>query len=402
MKILHTSDWHLGKYLEKISRLKEQRVFLDELVTICEEDEIDLVIVAGDIYDTYNPPIEAERLFFEGLDRLSNGGKRPVVVIAGNHDNPDKISAPVPLAEQRGIILVSLPKTVVNQGVYEHYKITSSYEGCFEIELNGEKAIIATMAYPSEKRLNEIISCHSEEAKAQQDYSQKVGILFEECSKYFREDTINIVIGHFYVTGGEVSDSERDISLGGAYSVDARHLPQNAQYIAMGHLHRPQRVKGIENGYYSGSPIQYSKSERGYAKSVYIANLNAGETADVEKRALKIAKSIEVWKLTSVEEALKLCEDRKDDDIYVYLELELSRVLEISEIRALKSAKTNIVDIELNIRDDAKVRESVDATENKPKTLIEEFTEFYANERNAHPTEEVISMLTEIIEEDML
>ena len=109
MRILHTSDWHLGRSLEQISRIEEQRAFIDLLVETCEDQKVDLVLVAGDIYDTYNPPASAEELFYEALERLSGKGKRAVVVIAGNHDNPERLCAASPLAYKNGIILLGYP-----------------------------------------------------------------------------------------------------------------------------------------------------------------------------------------------------------------------------------------------------------------------------------------------------
>ena len=93
MRILHTSDWHLGRSLEHISRIEEQRGFIDCLVKIADEEDVDLVLVAGDVYDTYNPSAAAEELFFEAMDRLSGKGGRAVIVIAGNHDNPERLCA---------------------------------------------------------------------------------------------------------------------------------------------------------------------------------------------------------------------------------------------------------------------------------------------------------------------
>ena len=96
MRILHTADWHLGRTLEGRSRLEEQAQFLDELAEIVEKEKIDVVLMAGDAFDTVNPPAAAEQLFYESLSRLSNRGKRPVMVISGNHDSPDRLAAATP------------------------------------------------------------------------------------------------------------------------------------------------------------------------------------------------------------------------------------------------------------------------------------------------------------------
>ena len=109
MRILHTSDWHLGRSLEQISRIEEQKDFVDFLVKAVEEQAIDLVLIAGDIYDTYNPSAAAEELFYGAVERLNGKGRRAVVVIAGNHDNPERLCAASPLAYKNGIILLGYP-----------------------------------------------------------------------------------------------------------------------------------------------------------------------------------------------------------------------------------------------------------------------------------------------------
>ena len=103
MRILHTSDWHLGRNLEGRSRLPEQEQFIAELVDIVSEEDIQVILVAGDVFDTYNPSADAENLFYDALERLSGNGKRAVLAIAGNHDSPDRLRAANPLALQHGI-----------------------------------------------------------------------------------------------------------------------------------------------------------------------------------------------------------------------------------------------------------------------------------------------------------
>src|SRR5690554_7320792 len=103
MRLLHTGDWHLGKRLDDYSRLEEQQAVLEELIGLAEIHDVDAVLVAGDLFDTFNPPAEAVELFYKSLKKLSGDGRRPVIAIAGNHDSPDRIEAPDPLARECGI-----------------------------------------------------------------------------------------------------------------------------------------------------------------------------------------------------------------------------------------------------------------------------------------------------------
>ncbi|MBN2262520.1 MAG: exonuclease subunit SbcD, partial [Prolixibacteraceae bacterium] len=111
MKILHTSDWHLGKRLVNFERIEEQQLFLDELIEIANAQQVDAVLVAGDLFDTFNPPTQAVELFYKKLKQLSNNGLRPIIAIAGNHDSPDRIEAPDPLARECGILFAGYPNS---------------------------------------------------------------------------------------------------------------------------------------------------------------------------------------------------------------------------------------------------------------------------------------------------
>ena len=394
MRILHTSDWHLGKYLGTSSRLPEQVEFMEELIEIVEKQKIDLIIIAGDIYDTNNPPAEAENLFYNTLIRLSNKGQRPVIIVAGNHDSPERIAAAGALAAITGVFIIAAQKTVVHKGVYEHFNIEAADEGVLELNIGSEKAVIAAIPYPSEKRLNEVFIGQNQESGLQKTYSEKVGTIFSELSKKYREETINLAVGHFYFNGGVSSDSEREIQIGGSYAVDPAVLPEKAQYVAMGHLHRPQRVAGSDKAFYSGSPIQYSKSEINYAKSVYIADIKPGNEALVEKIYLRNYKPIEVWKADSIEEAIRICRERQHEKNWVFLEIKTQRPLLLSEIKEIKMAKKDIVEIRPYIEsaDSESGRESVEESE-EIKSLKEEFCDFYQERKEgAIPDKDLVEL----------
>src|SRR5690606_29525963 len=136
MKILHTADWHLGKRLEKISRLPEQQLVIDEIIDIANEQQADVVLIAGDLFDNFNPATEAVELFYKALKKLSNYGKRPVIAIAGNHDSPDRIEAPDVLARECGIIFAGYPHSHINPIELESgIKVVKTEPGFIEIEL---------------------------------------------------------------------------------------------------------------------------------------------------------------------------------------------------------------------------------------------------------------------------
>jgi len=397
MRIMHTSDWHLGKNLEgtKNSRLDEQEKFLAEFVDIVEKSNIDMVIIAGDIYDNSNPPAMAEKLFYETLKKLSNGGNRAVLVIAGNHDNPERLIAAAPLASEQGVMMLGTPKSVVEPGRYGNFEVVASGEGWLEVHLKGEKVVIIALPYPSEKRLNEVFIEKDSDEERKNSYSERIGQLFESLSSNYREDTINIAVSHIYVMGSDRSDSERQIELGGSLAVEPSALPKKAQYIALGHLHRPQRIRGTNlKAYYAGSPIQYSKSEVGYSKSVNVVELKAGSEAVVEEVYLSNYKPIEIWKCKSIDEALERCKENSERDIWVYLEIETDEYISQEYIKLMNEYRKDIVEIVPKIRGLDQEEEEFQSISDK--SITELFRDFYISQRGVEPREELMEVFAEL------
>ncbi len=398
MKILHTSDWHLGKVLEGYSRLPEQEKFIEELIEIADNQDVDLVLIAGDVYDTVNPSSQAVTLFYNTLKILSKNGERPIVVIAGNHDSPERLMAASPLARDYGVILLGKPNSEAMTGEYGSVMIEEAGEGYIKIQLNGEKAVILTLPYPSEKRLNEILTEEADESVRQKSYSERVGTFFKKLSKHFEQDTINLALSHLYMIQGEECGSERDIQLGGSFAVDTCMLP-DAQYIALGHLHRPQKVAGMGNrAFYSGSPIQYSRSEINYSKCVYVVDVKPGEEPQVEEVLLCNYKPIEVWECESIEAALQKCADHQEGERWVYLDIKTDRPLHQEEIKEMKSLRKDIVSITpvFPDKDDESGNEMIDYKQFK---IDELFERYYKEKIGAEAPAEIMDLFYEIAQE---
>lgn len=395
MRILHTSDWHLGKNLEGFSRLEEQESFLEDFSELVKAEDVDLVIIAGDIYDNGNPPAKAEKLFYNTLKEISEGGKRAVLVISGNHDNPERLSAASPLAYEQGVIILGTPKSVAETGNYGAFNIVEAGEGYLEVEINGERAVILAVPYPSEKRLNEVFSEEYDDKLRQKSYSERIGELFENLSQKYREDTINIAVSHLFVVGGESSDSERAIELGGSFAVEARMLPEKAQYIALGHLHRPQRLTSENRQiYYAGSPLQYSKSELNYSKGCYLINISPKATPQIKEIYFKNYKPIELWKCESVEAAIERCRENSEKNIWVYLEIKTDRHIDQAEIKEMKELRADIIEIRpiLTGIDE----EKIEFNGISERSIGELFSEFYVSRRKLQPTEELMQLFLKI------
>lgn len=400
MRILHTSDWHLGKNLEGYTRIEEQETFLADFIKLVEERLVDLIVIAGDIYDNPNPSARAEKLFYDTLKKLSDHGKRIILVIAGNHDNPERLVAAGPLAREHGIIMVATPKSVVSCGKYGQHSVVESGEGYFEIEINGERSVILTVPYPSEKRLNEVLyGAMDREEDQLQSYSERIKMLFDSLSIHFREDTINLVVAHLFVMGSEESGSERNVQLGGSFIIDGKCLPQKAHYIALGHIHKPQIVPGTgKRARYAGSPLHYNKKEINFKKSCYIVDIKIAEENIVEEIPFKVYKPIEIWKCANIEEAIETCEQKKEEKCWVYLEITTDRYIREDEIKAMKSAKKDILEIVPIIKEkDINEREELQLSE---RSLEDMFREFYRRERSVEPQDDVVKLLLSVVGEE--
>ena len=240
MKILHTADWHLGKKLDGFSRLEEQILVMNEIVEIADEQQVDLVLVAGDLFDNFNPSVEAVELFYKTLKRLSSNGKRPVVAISGNHDSPSLIDAPDPLARECGIILIGYPNAKIQEFELNDFKISKSVEGMIELKLNSFDFPIRIIhtPYANEIRLKQYFGENKEEALNEVLATNWKNIANEFCD----ENGVNLLMAHLYMNQKgteflEEPEGEKPIKIGNADMIFSEAIPSQIQYTALGHLH---------------------------------------------------------------------------------------------------------------------------------------------------------------------
>lgn len=397
MRILHTSDWHLGRSLEGRSRLPEQVQWIDELITIVEEEDIQLILVAGDVYDTYNPSADAEALFFDAVERLSNGGRRAVVVIAGNHDSPERLHAANPLALKYGIALLGYPgEHLPTGGSMGRVERVQTGPGWMEILVPNcpETAMVYALPYPSEARLNEILSANLDDRSQQIAYSQRVGALFAEADWVFRPDTVNLAVAHLFAFGGVESESERQ--LGGALAVTPGMLPAKAQYIGLGHLHRPQQVHAAAQiCRYSGSPLAYSFSEAEQQKEVVIVDVAPGKLPQVKSVNLSCGKSLKRWRANTLEEAMFWCSEPKNLNAWVELEIMVDQPIAATDLSELRRMHPGLVTIRPIFPET--LAEMAEARRLSELTLVERFEMFFQRERGVKPEEDLVRFFLEMV-----
>jgi exonuclease SbcD len=270
VKILHTSDWHVGKVLKGQSRVEEQLAVLAELVGIAEAERPDLVIVAGDLYETAAPTAETKKIVVRALSALRRHAPA-VVVIAGNHDHGAEIDALRPWADEAGVTLrgtVGRPQDHLVSGV----------------TADGEPWRLAALPFISQRyavRASEMFELSSAEASA--TYADHVARLYAALTECFGDgsETVNLATAHLTVVGGKLGGGERDAHTIEAYAVPSTVFPTSAHYVALGHLHRRQQVIGPCPVHYCGSPLALDFGEEDNTPSVSIVELSARSAAKV-------------------------------------------------------------------------------------------------------------------------
>lgn len=348
MRILHTADWHLGRRLEGRPRHEEQILALDEICRIADDEAVDVVLVAGDVFDTYNPPAESEALFYQTMTRLSANGRRAVIVIAGNHDSPDRLIASNPYARALGITTLGYPKdlpTLYDWGS-DRAACVDAAQSFVRLRVPGSSQVLSVLAlpYPSEARLRELLTADiNDEEGANADYNARVRGFMEESARGFLADGPNLIASHLFVRGGLETESERPISVGGAYSVDSTSFPTAAGYVALGHLHRQQEMAGRDDLRirYSGSLLQYSFSEAEQEKSVTIVEYD-GPRATWRPIALAAGRRLHQWTAHGTDELEHRLREWGPEDWH-HITLELDGPIAPDYLHNLRRAAPGIV-----------------------------------------------------------
>ncbi len=403
MKILHTSDWHLGKRLEDFSRLEEQQAVMAEICEIADRENVDAILVAGDLFDTFNPPTEAVDLFYKTLKRLSKNGNRPVIAIAGNHDSPDRIEAPDPLARECGIIFAGYPNSVVAPFELESgLKIARSEAGFLEIQIPESPIPLRILAtpYASEFRLKTYLG--------QGDSEEELRRILEKnwltlANNYCDEAGINVLVTHLFVAGKgeelpeEPEDEKPILHVGGAQVVYPENIPEQIQYTALGHLHR-MHCAGKPSVYYSGSPLSYSFAEANQKKYVLVVELEPGKPASVTEMELTKGKKLLRKRADGMEEALAWLTEHQDS--LVELTLVTDTFLTALERKQLSAAHRGIVTIIPEVK--AGEESAFSSTKNidLSKNMDELFADYFRHKKGQEPNDEILKLFTEILAEE--
>lgn len=261
MRILHTSDWHLGRIFHGVHLTDDQAHILDQFVKLVSEVKPEAVLVAGDIYDRSVPPAEAVKLLDEVLTQVLLDCRVSVILIPGNHDSPERLGFGTRLLALQGLhIAGQLDKNITPIGIRDS---------------NGP-VYIYPVPYADPPVVRERL-----EVQDVHDHDRAMAAVIGQLTAHIPRGGRSVLVTHAFVAGGEESESERPLSIGGTGTVSSsRFMPFN--YIALGHLHRPQNTGG-EHIRYSGSLMKYSFSEAGHRKSVTLVEIDGNGKTAVEE-----------------------------------------------------------------------------------------------------------------------
>lgn len=280
MKVLHTSDWHVGKTIRGRSRADEHEAVLAEIVGIADAEAVDLVLVAGDLFDSAAPPPDAEQIVYRTLLELARGGERPVVVIAGNHDNARRFAAVAPLLAGVGVQVVPMLTGPADGGV-------------IDIEVGAQTVRLAVVPFPSQRYIvtaSDLMGLDADEHGGR--YAERVRRAIEALTAGFGDDTVNLLVAHLMVVGGLAGGGERTAHLFDDYSVPSTAFPSSTHYVALGHLHRQQSMPGPCPAWYCGSPLQLDFGETRDDKAVLVVEAAPGQPAEVRSVPLTAGRRL--------------------------------------------------------------------------------------------------------------
>ena len=297
MRILHTSDWHFGKRIGRFDRRDEYADATDEIVRIADDQHADLIVHSGDLFDKPVPPYPMLDLALRRLGRLAEG--RPVVVIAGNHDSPALFDALAGWAEQNHLYLVG---------------DTADAGRCLRVETPSGSCAVAALPFVRATRITNPYNRDTSAGTYADQMRLRIGHLVDEATQLRTDATI--FTSHFVVSGALVGSGqrgERPLHMSDTYTANPQALPTLIDYVAMGHIHRPQKIPSVEAAArYAGSLLQCDFGEAGEAKGVVIVETGAGNSpARVEHVPLtegrRLRKEVGTWQQLAADHTLDDC-----------------------------------------------------------------------------------------------
>ncbi|MFP3915686.1 MAG: exonuclease SbcCD subunit D [Actinomycetota bacterium] len=372
MKILHTADWHIGRSIRGRSRHEEQSEVLAEIVDVASEARVDLVVVAGDQFDTSSPSPSAEHLVYRTLLDLSEVA--PVVMVAGNHDHPHRLEAVAPLLELGRVTVGSTLARPEEGGVVRPT----------------EGVRVALLPFLSQRAIVTAADLMALEADQQgAKFAERMARVIEVLCADLSSDAVNLVVGHVMVHGGKEGGGERHAHTVFDYSIPAQSFPPSLSYVALGHLHRHQRMPAAAPVWYSGSPLQLDFGETDDRKGVLLIEAEPGVPARVEFRPLQAGRRLRI--LSGTLEQVEAAAGDLDEGDYVRVVLDESARAGLAD--AVRQVVPQAVDVVLDPSRRPQQRPRASRAGRSQEELFVEYLE----EEDARD-ERVVELFSELVE----
>ena len=363
MKLLHTSDWHIGKTLKGRSRLDEQREVLAEIIAVARREPLDAVLIAGDLYDSSAPSAAAQQMVVRALLALRQTGAE-VIAIAGNHDHPATFDAYRPLMEVGGITLVGTVREPVNGGAVS-----------FTARTTGEPVNVAVLPFLSQRyavRAAQLVA--STPAENSGAYDELVREVLASLSAGFTPDAVNVIMAHLTVTGGTLGGGERAAQSIFEYHLPASAFPPEAHYVALGHLHRKQRLPAACPVVYSGAPFAVDFGEQDNTPVVCLVEATPTTPARITDIPITAGRRLRTVSGT-VAEIVARADELADDYLRVYVREPARAGLREDITDALPNALEVRIDPEFATAANPQ-GPAIDRTEHSPAELFAEYCSF--------------------------
>ena len=316
MRILHTADWHLGIKLHKKDLSEDHKIFFEWLIDLIVEREIEVLLISGDIFDHANPTAEARQLYYSFLRQLIHVKCR-VIITAGNHDSAAVLNGPKDILAMLNINIVASIPSSIDESIIE-LKNKNDETGC----------LVCAVPYLRDSDIRTVMESETYKNRVEQKFLGMKNY-FETVVNYaaqkYGEDIPVILMGHLFTSGVSTSDSERDIQRGGLEMFSANDFPKNCKYIALGHIHKPQRVGNSETIRYSGSPIPLSFSEKNDNKIVLELNLSDNCVQQVSVHEIPSSRRLRRFSGTFKEIQAGLNTFKNDKKLKCFAELEIKQ-----------------------------------------------------------------------------
>jgi exonuclease SbcD len=380
MRIVHTADWHAGRVWYGRNRLGETAAVLDHLAGYVEREQVDLLLMAGDVFDTPSPAAEAERLVFGFFRRVGRAGV-PAVVIAGNHDSPVRLEAWGALAELAGVRAVGRPRLADNNGV-----LTVPTR-------RDETALVAALPFAPVRTWVTALELAGDETVARSRYAEMFKRAAARTAAGFRPDAVNVLMAHTHLDGAVLGASERRIHLGDDWAAAPQALPASAQYVALGHIHRPQKVEATgPQAYYAGSPLQLDFGEAGDRKVFYVVDVVPGRPPrSIEAIPYQGGKALADVRLTLAEL------ERRQDELRAAGWLRVTVVLEEPDPELNRKVRNLLGEAAVSVRDELPQRpDAARPPLRADASPLELYRDFHRERHGPDPTEEVEQAFVEL------